>query len=167
MKRWEVFKKPVILSEQSNYNCMFYLALDTSGSFGIIALYKDQQLISSKTIPSSDLSVKLMPSIEGLFSENNLTLQVLSFLAVGIGPGSFTGTRIGIVSTKAMAYTLNLPIVEFCSLSSFIPLNSPESFSILSDAKSGQVYQLDVIRKSDDLIRLSNPLIKKFSSNII
>jgi tRNA A37 threonylcarbamoyladenosine modification protein TsaB len=86
-----------------------------------------------------------------------------SFLAVGIGPGSFTGTRIGIVSTKAMAYTLNLPIVEFCSLGSFIPLNTPESFSILSDAKSGQVYQLDVIRERDDLIKLSNPLVKKFS----
>lgn len=142
---------------------MFYLALDTSSTFGIVALYNNQKIICFKSIPSTELSAKLMPSIEELFLENNLTIQSISFIAVGIGPGSFTGTRIGVVSTKAIAYTLNLPIVEFCSLVSFIPLNAPNRFSILSDAKSGQLYQLDIIKNDDNNIKISNPIIKKSS----
>lgn len=144
---------------------MFYLVLDTSSSYGILALYKNDKVLSSKVIPSGELSAKLMPAVENLFLENNSSLQSLDFIAVGIGPGSFTGTRIGIVSTKAIAYSLNLPIVEFCSLAGFIPpANTPEHFSILSDAKSGQVYQLDITKNADCTIQFNEPVITKISS---
>jgi tRNA threonylcarbamoyl adenosine modification protein YeaZ len=143
---------------------MFYLVLETSSTFGILALFENERILSSKIIPSAELSAKLMPSVENLFLENNSSIQSLDFIAVGTGPGSFTGTRIGIVSAKAIAYSLNLPIVEFCSLTGFIPVNPPEDFSILSDAKSGQVYQLDVSKESHHLVKFNDPIIRKLSS---
>jgi len=126
---------------------MLYLVLETSSTFGMIILYENNHPLAMKKIPSFQLSAALMKGIEEIFSENQKKLSDLSFIACGIGPGSFTGTRIGIVSTKALAYSLNLPIIDFCSLLLFMPENPPSSLSILSDARSGQIYRLDVKMK--------------------
>lgn len=124
---------------------MLYLVLDTSASIGFVALFENEKLLSAKTIPTIELSSELMKAVEMIFLENEKTVQQLDFIACGIGPGSFTGTRIGIVSTKAIAYSLNLPIVEFCSLISFTPKGyaSLNKFTIITDARSNQIYLLD------------------------
>ncbi len=143
---------------------MLYLLIDTSSSLGVIALYEDETVLSAKTVPSMELSTRMMISIQSIFSEQKIQLQQLDFLAVGIGPGSFTGTRIGVVSAKAIAYSLNLPIVEFYSLIPFIPSCSKEKFTILSDAKTKQVYQMQGKFIENGQIECAYPTVEPIAS---
>jgi tRNA threonylcarbamoyl adenosine modification protein YeaZ len=122
---------------------MFYLILDTSGSHGIVAVCKDDTVITKKLLPSQLLSADLMPTIVELLNNASITVQDLNFLAIGIGPGSFTGTRIGIVSAKAIAYSLNLPIIDFCSHLAYLPDEHLGAFRLITDAKSSLGYVLD------------------------
>ena len=121
---------------------MYYLILDTSSKIGFVALFHHQTALSIKMIPSMDLSKDLMQAIESVFSSNGLSPSDIDFIACGVGPGSFTGTRIGIISAKALSYTLNIPVVDFCSLIAFFPENPPHQFTLVADAKTKQVYQI-------------------------
>ena len=83
---------------------MNYLAIDTSGDL-LVALnigenFKVKHLVGSQT----KHSLTLMPYIEQLLEENNVTLSELDFFAVVVGPGSFTGIRIGVSTIKALCY---------------------------------------------------------------
>jgi tRNA threonylcarbamoyl adenosine modification protein YeaZ len=126
---------------------MHYLLLDTSSSLGLIALLKDKEILGSQFLPSLELSSNLMPTIQKLLQESGIEISSLSFIAIGIGPGSFTGTRIGVVVAKALSFGLNLAAIPFCSLLSFMPQTDLETFHIISDAKSGLVYDLKIETK--------------------
>ena len=58
----------------------------------------------------------LLPAIDKLLSENGVAIQQADLLAVGIGPGSYTGTRIGISVAKGMSFALEKPLIGVCSL---------------------------------------------------
>ncbi len=60
------------------------------------------------------------------------------FIAIGTGPGSFTGIRVGVAIAKALAFGWDIPLVGFPSLLSFAPAEAP--FAILADARSGGLY---------------------------
>ena len=68
--------------------------------------------------------------------------QDIHLLAVANGPGSFTGVRIGVVTIKAMAYALNVPIVEVSSLMSLAYTINEQSAVVcpIMDARNRQVY---------------------------
>jgi tRNA threonylcarbamoyl adenosine modification protein YeaZ len=63
------------------------------------------------------------------------------FIAVGNGPGSFTGVRVGAAMGKALAFGWGIPIMGFCSLQAFIP-STHGPFAVLVDAGRGGVYCL-------------------------
>ena len=89
---------------------MTTLIIDTSGPTTHLALASQGILLTHTTIPDSrHLSKFLLPAIETLLPEPP------SFLSIGIGPGSFTGTRLGAMVAKALAYAWNLPLVTFSS----------------------------------------------------
>ncbi|MEM8629433.1 MAG: tRNA (adenosine(37)-N6)-threonylcarbamoyltransferase complex dimerization subunit type 1 TsaB [Chlamydiota bacterium] len=64
-------------------------------------------------------------------------LSSLSGILVGLGPGAFTGTRIGLVFAKTLAYAKKIPIQGFCSLE--LPLQKEDEIALL-DAKSQGIY---------------------------
>lgn len=59
-----------------------------------------------------------MPMIENMLSMSDLSIKDMDLLAVCIGPGSFTGLRIGMATVKAMAHVNNIPIIAVNSLES-------------------------------------------------
>lgn len=88
------------------------LALETSGSLCGAALYfSDEKYFSSTINLKYSHSEKLFEIIEFLFKQADIKRNEISSIAVSIGPGSFTGLRIGLAAGKGIASALGIPII--------------------------------------------------------
>lgn len=93
------------------------LALDTATRQISLALHDGDTLIAEYTWPSDNQhTVQLIPSVQALLGQCKLTVDDLSAFAVIIGPGSYTGLRIGVAAAKAMAAARNAPLVGINTL---------------------------------------------------
>ncbi len=88
-------------------------------------------------------------------------------IAVGAGPGSFTGIRVGAALAKGLALSWNIPVTGFCSLIPFIP-DASGPFAVLADAKRGNFYALFGSREKEkitfgkaELIPNTDPRLKQ------
>lgn len=108
---------------------MNFLVIDTSRNEGFVLLLSRGR-VARASLGERNQSKTLLPSIINLLRENDLDLKELSFIGVCIGPGSFTGTRIGVITAKSLAYGTNLPILPFTSalIEEEIPSFLAESF---------------------------------------
>lgn len=96
---------------------MKILAIDTSSKLCSVAILEDTNLIKKLELNNGlTHSETLMPLIQKLLKECNLTLNDINLLVSDIGPGSFTGIRIGVASCKAFSDSLNIPCVGISSL---------------------------------------------------
>lgn len=88
------------------------LALDTATDMCSIALYKPGEGILAEQSWHSgrEQTTQLLPNLQRLMALVDVTTKDLSGIAVGTGPGSFSGVRVGISTAKSMAYALQLPI---------------------------------------------------------
>lgn len=121
---------------------MKILAIDTSSKICSVSILENQDVILEKhTNDEKTHSQNLMPLIDKLFNETNLTLDNIDLLACSQGPGSFTGIRIGIATIKAFSDVKNIPVVGVTSLES-LAYNITDTGLIVSliDAKNGNVY---------------------------
>jgi len=118
------------------------LAIDTSSKICSISILDNNNIIAEKhNDEETTHSQKLMPLINNLLDETNLTLDDINLLACCQGPGSFTGIRIGISTVKAFADVKNIPIIGVTSLES-LAYNIKENSIIATiiDAKNENVY---------------------------
>ncbi|WP_174615762.1 tRNA (adenosine(37)-N6)-threonylcarbamoyltransferase complex dimerization subunit type 1 TsaB [Virgibacillus ihumii] len=96
---------------------MNVLAIDTSNQILGIALLKDGELLGEAvTNIKKNHSVRLMPAIDQLMRDVNMTPDQLDRIVAAKGPGSYTGVRIGLTTAKSMAWALNIPVVGVSSL---------------------------------------------------
>lgn len=123
------------------------LAIDTSSKRCSVCIFDDNNILTNLFNDDERThSVKLMPMIDKAFRETSLTLDDISLLSCAIGPGSFTGVRIGVATIKAFADVKKIPIVGVSSLESLaynvkeMSLNSGALVCSLIDAKNENVY---------------------------
>lgn len=96
---------------------MKILAVDTSSKLCSVAILEDTNLIKKIELDNGlTHSETLMPLIQQLLNECSLSLNNIDLLVSDIGPGSFTGIRIGVSSCKAFSDSLNIPCVGISSL---------------------------------------------------
>jgi len=96
------------------------LVIDSASKFLYVALYDDLECLGKYYAEgNNDHSVKLMSEIERIFINNNQKVEDLSEIIVGIGPGSYTGLRIGVVVAKMFAWNNNIPLRVVSSLAMF------------------------------------------------
>lgn len=96
---------------------MKILAVDTSSKLCSVAILEDTNLIKKLELDNGlTHSETLMPLIQQILKECNLTLNNIDLLVSDIGPGSFTGIRIGVASCKAFSDSLNIPCIGISSL---------------------------------------------------
>lgn len=122
---------------------MIILALDTSAQAASAAVVKDGYLTGEITIRNGKThSQKVIPMINSLLKMLDYKPDDLDLLSVANGPGSFTGLRIGVVTIKAMAYALNIPVVEVSTLMALAcTVNEPDGLICpVMDARNRQVY---------------------------
>lgn len=122
---------------------MKILAIDTSTASGSIALFEDDQFIAELTTCTQKTHVeRLLPLIKTLLSSINTKIEDVDGFALTIGPGSFTGLRIGLAAIKGLAWSLNKPVVGVSTLEALamnIPYSDKPICPIL-DARKKEVY---------------------------
>lgn len=129
---------------------MLLLAIDTSGKQGSIALARagepaadggDFEVIEIAPLVGGTFSAQLIPQIAELLSSNGFTKNGIGAFAVGAGPGSFTGLRIGLAAVKALAEVLGKPIAAVSLLEACVVASAVQGkvMSVL-DAGRSDVY---------------------------
>ncbi|UCE72401.1 MAG: tRNA (adenosine(37)-N6)-threonylcarbamoyltransferase complex dimerization subunit type 1 TsaB [Nitrospiraceae bacterium] len=123
---------------------MKILALETATLSGSVAIVDSETgLISEVTLSIKVAhSERLMPSIQWMLQASGLSFNDIDVYAVSIGPGSFTGLRIGISTVKGLAYATGRPVVAVHTLDAFaraLPLCAHFVCPVL-DARKNEVY---------------------------
>ena len=96
---------------------MIVLAIDSSSSAACAAVVHDGKLLCEYTQNQNKThSVKMLPMVEQMLSDVELTFSDIDVFACGIGPGSFTGVRIGAATLRGIADTLDKPCVAVNAL---------------------------------------------------
>ncbi len=100
---------------------MTFLAMDTSGAVCVLALAEDDGSVRAVSLFESrrTLSVRLLGEVDGLLARNSLTLADMTAFAVGLGPGSFTGVRVGVTTAKTLAQVMGKPLVGVGTLDAY------------------------------------------------
>lgn len=120
---------------------MNYLAIDTSG-FHLTVIAKGEK--GEYTYYNEDCSLKhsvmLMPAIEQTLKKANLKKEDVDVFCCSLGPGSFTGIRIGVATAKAFAYALGKKVLGVTSFDCLAYNKITENVLTLVDARHDHVY---------------------------
>ena len=122
---------------------MIVLGVDTSTMTGSVALIDGERLLGEITLNIKEThESRLMRTIDLLFNNTKMTPAEVDLYTIGVGPGSFTGLRIGIATVKALAQSSDKPLVGVSSLLALAYnfLNAESFLCPLLDARKGEVY---------------------------
>lgn len=137
---------------------MNILALETSAKAASCAVLKDGAPVASAWQQTGlTHSRTLMPMVEGMLRNSELTIQDMDAIAVAVGPGSFTGLRIGIAAVKGLSWAADKPCIAVSTLEAMAtPLSHMEGLIICAmDARRQQVYNALFEAHAGQLRRLS------------
>lgn len=126
---------------------MIVLALDTATENCAVALAKTGNGLTVLARRAEAIgrghAERLMPMIGEVLAEADLTYGDLERIAVTTGPGSFTGTRIGVAAARGLALSLAIPVVGVSVLDAMIEAARPASEGLVVaalDARRGEIY---------------------------
>jgi tRNA threonylcarbamoyladenosine biosynthesis protein TsaB len=122
---------------------MKILALDTSDLAASVAILEDGKVISSYSFSHQKThSQRLLGMVQRVLLDIGCKPQEMDVLAVSVGPGSFTGLRIGVTTIKAMGYALKKPVIGINTLDALANRVLPEGTLIcpMMDARNRQVF---------------------------
>lgn len=142
---------------------MKILSIDTASNIcGVSILENDKLICNLDTDTGRTHSENLMPMIEQAFNKTNLSLKNIDLITCDIGPGSFTGIRIGVATTKAFDDSLNIPCIGVSSLETLAynlksTINENDVICSIIDCKNDNCYFALYEKKNDILETLIEP----------
>ena len=96
---------------------MISLLIDTCTNNVVIGLLKDNTIIDQRNdINDKSLSTNFTVWVKELLDRNDLKSKDIKTIFVAIGPGSFTGIRVGVTFAKILSWSLNIKVIPFSSL---------------------------------------------------
>jgi len=95
---------------------MKILGIDTTSKFLCIGLYDDGKIFGYNLELGKLQSSLLVPTIKRILEALKWRLQGIDYFACGLGPGSFTGIRVGLSAVKGLSWSLNKPVIGVPSL---------------------------------------------------
>jgi tRNA threonylcarbamoyladenosine biosynthesis protein TsaB len=140
------------------------LAFDTATPLVSVALHDGERVVVEH---SSEQPMKhgeqLAPLIERCMGEAGVVRQDLTAVAVGVGPGPFTGLRVGVVTARTLGFVLDVPVYGVCSLDAVAlevvgSRTTPGSFLVATDARRKEVY---LASYDADARRLEGPVVTR------
>jgi tRNA threonylcarbamoyl adenosine modification protein YeaZ len=134
------------------------LSLETSTRAGGVALLRGNEVLAEKAgKENSSQSAQLLSDIREILQKNDLNLNQINLLAVAVGPGSFTGLRIGLATAKGLATALKIPIAGISTLEAAAACseNDGEIGVVLPAGRSEYFVQSFTKSQKDGLKRIS------------
>lgn len=140
------------------------LAFDTASPSVTVALHDGTDVVAERT---SEHTMKhgeqLAPLIEAVLADAGIVRQDLTAVAVGIGPGPFTGLRVGLVTARTLGFVLEIPVYGVCTLDA-LAVEAVDTgavlgeFVVATDARRKEVY----LASYDDAgHRLAGPVVDR------
>lgn len=136
---------------------MKILALESSAKAASCAVLADGELLASAWQAAGlTHSRTLLPMVEGMLKNSELTMEAMDAVAVAAGPGSFTGLRIGIAAVKGLAWAAEKPCIPVSTLVAMAwPLAHLEGSIVCAmDARRQQIYNAVFLADGGALERL-------------
>ena len=124
------------------------LALDTSTEYCSLALSLGNEILTREILAGQRHSELILPLLQGMLDEADITLNELDVIAFGSGPGSFTGLRIGCGVAQGLAFGADLPVVGICTLEALAQGSNDSKVISCLDARMGEIYHA-IYEKSD------------------
>ncbi|MCH9811934.1 tRNA (adenosine(37)-N6)-threonylcarbamoyltransferase complex dimerization subunit type 1 TsaB [bacterium] len=112
-----------------------YLVIDTATKNSSITLM-NEELLAQVPLIERGQTKEIIPKIKSLLEEHNLSLTDLEAIAVCVGPGLFTGTRIGVMTAKTLSYGADIPLIPFTTFD----LYDKKDPAAILDAKCGRAH---------------------------
>lgn len=129
------------------------LIIETCTERPVVIFTRVKKELQAVKLPFGYQSSKLLiPTVQELVKD----FSQLEWIAVGAGPGSYTGIRVGVAAAKALAYSLNVPLIALSGLEGLIP-EKEGTFASVLDARSGGVYLYQGMKSQGDVLRVGNP----------
>ena len=120
---------------------MKVLAVDTTSALGSVALADDSALLGEERLTGPDThSLHLLPAIERLLTRSGLDAFGVDGFAVAVGPGSFTGLRVGLSTVQGLALAAGRPCLGASVLEVLASTSEGAATLALRDAFRGEVY---------------------------
>ncbi len=141
---------------------MLILGVETSSTQVSCALGGHEGVRSAAQVNRDQRHAELLaPMIEQVCRAAEVQYRELGAIAVGVGPGLFTGLRVGIATAKAMAFALRIPMIGVSSLDLLaFPLRfSPKTIVAVMDARRGEVFSATYRATPGGLQRLVEPQV--------
>ncbi|MEO9325746.1 tRNA (adenosine(37)-N6)-threonylcarbamoyltransferase complex dimerization subunit type 1 TsaB [Nocardioides sp. C4-1] len=141
------------------------LAFDTASPQVTVALLDDDGAVVAERVSEETMrhGEQLAPLVEAVLSDAGATRRDLTAVAVGAGPGPFTGLRVGLVTARTFGFVLDVPVYGVCSLDA-LALEAVETgavstpFVVATDARRKEVY---LATYDADGQRLEGPAVDK------
>ena len=149
---------------------MLIIAIDTSGRHGSVALCRgdadDFEVLGLMSLEGGTYSARLMPSIADLLLRTHSAKSQLDGFVVVVGPGSFTGLRVGLSTVKALCDVLRKPLATVSMLEALAVTygHDDEGLTAVLDAGRGELYvgEYRVDQQGAHLVQESLPKLAGF-----
>jgi tRNA threonylcarbamoyl adenosine modification protein YeaZ len=139
------------------------LAFDTATSHVTVALHDGERVVATFVSGESMRHGEMLaPGIADVLVQAGATTRDVTAVAVGVGPGPFTGLRVGLVTARTMAHALGIPVYGVCTLD-VLATEAVDtgavggSFLVATDARRKEVY----LASYDDTGRVEGPVVAR------
>ena len=136
------------------------LSIETSTDICSVSLFKNTKLLSLKEDSNREHSSLLALFVEQIFNEVNYKINEIDAIALSIGPGSYTGLRIGLSFTKGLAFSISKPIIPVDTIESLSNEINDSNYIIAIHAYSDYYF----IQEYKNKIKFNKPFFNKLTN---
>ncbi|MEV6567014.1 tRNA (adenosine(37)-N6)-threonylcarbamoyltransferase complex dimerization subunit type 1 TsaB [Streptomyces kronopolitis] len=144
---------------------MLLLALDTATPAVTVALHDGSGVLAeSRQVDARRHGELLLPAVDRVLAEAGRTLDAVSDIVVGVGPGPYTGLRVGLVTAATFGAVLGVPVHGLCTLDGLAhAAGLTEPFVVATDARRKEVYwaRYEPGTASGPATRLTEPAVDR------
>jgi tRNA threonylcarbamoyladenosine biosynthesis protein TsaB len=121
---------------------MIVVGIETSTPQTSVAIGTEHEILAKASVAGAARQESVTPLLADLLRRSDLSLSKVGGIAVGVGPGLFTGLRVGVETAKTLAQVLKIPIVGITSLDvlAYCVRHTPRRIAAVIDARRGEVF---------------------------